>query len=148
MANVRTSIDIAAPPERVWEPVTDLERLGEWVSIHRNFPEPPPAEVRQGTRFQQTVALAGTPFAVEWIAIEVDGPQRLAWEGTGPAGATARTTYSLSAETGGTRFAYENEFELPAGGVGATANRVVSGFAEREADASLSRLKQLAEVEA
>jgi uncharacterized protein YndB with AHSA1/START domain len=34
MANVRTSIDIAVPPERVWEPVTDLERLGEWVSIH------------------------------------------------------------------------------------------------------------------
>jgi uncharacterized protein YndB with AHSA1/START domain len=145
MANVRTSIDIAVPRERVWELVTDLERLGEWVSIHRNFPEPPPADVREGTRFQQTVALAGTPFAVEWIAIEVDGPQRLAWEGTGPAGATARTTYSLSAETGGTRFAYENEFELPAGGVGATASRAVSGYAEREADASLSRLKQLAE---
>ena len=50
MANVRMSIDIAVPPERVWELVTDLERLGEWVSIHRNFPEPPPAEVREGTR--------------------------------------------------------------------------------------------------
>jgi len=41
MANVRTSIDIAVPPERVWELVTDLERLGEWVSIHRDLPEPP-----------------------------------------------------------------------------------------------------------
>jgi len=65
MANVRTSIDIAVPPERVWELVTDLERLGEWVSIHRDFPEPPPSEVRTGTRFQQTIAVAGTPFAVE-----------------------------------------------------------------------------------
>jgi len=95
MANVRTSIDIAVPPERVWELVTDLERLGEWVSIHRDFPEPPPAEVREGTRFHQTVALGGTPFAVEWIAIEVDGPQRLAWDGTGPAGGPpARRTRS------------------------------------------------------
>jgi len=145
MANVRTSIDIAVPPERVWELVTDLERLGEWVSIHRDLPEPPPSEVRTGTRFQQTVAVAGTPFAVEWTATEVDGPQRLAWEGTGPAGATARTTYSLWAETGGTRFAYDNEFELPARGIGATASRVVAGYAEREADASLWRLKQLAE---
>jgi uncharacterized protein YndB with AHSA1/START domain len=50
MANVRTSIDIAVPPERVWELVTDLERLGEWVSIHRDFPQRPPAEVRKGTR--------------------------------------------------------------------------------------------------
>jgi hypothetical protein len=29
MANVLTSIDIAVSPERVWELVTDLQRLGE-----------------------------------------------------------------------------------------------------------------------
>jgi hypothetical protein len=28
MANVRTSIGITVPPQRVWELVTDLERLG------------------------------------------------------------------------------------------------------------------------
>jgi uncharacterized membrane protein len=145
MANVQTSIDIAAPMQRVWELATDLERLGDWVSIHRNFPEPPPAEVKEGSSFQQTLAVAGTPFAVEWTAVEVDGPQRLAWHGTGPAGTTARTTYSLSNQNGGTRFTYENEFKLPAGEVGDAANRVLSGHAEREADASLSRLKQLAE---
>ena len=145
MANVQTSIDIAAPVQRVWELVTDLERLGDWVSIHRDFPEPPPAEVKDGTSFRQALAVAGTPFAVEWTAVEVDRPQRLAWHGTGPAGTTAHTTYSLSAENGGTRFAYQNEFELPGGEVGEAASRVVSGYAEREADASLGRLKQLAE---
>jgi len=145
MAKVQTSIDIAAPVDRVWELVTDLERLGDWVSIHRDFPEPPPAEVREGTSFQQTFAVAGTPFAVEWTAVEVDGPQRVSWAGTGPAGATARTTYSLEGENGGTRFAYENEFKLPAGEVGEAASGVVSGYAEREANASLARLKQIAE---
>jgi uncharacterized protein YndB with AHSA1/START domain len=145
MAKMQTSIDIAAPLQRVWDLVTDLERLGDWVSIHRDFPEPPPAEVKAGTSFKQTLAVAGTPFAVEWTAVEVHGPQRLSWEGTGPAGATARTTYSLSRENGGTRFAYENEFKLPAGEVGEAASGVVSGAAEREADASLARLKQLAE---
>src|SRR5688572_28221617 len=117
MAKMQTSIDIAAPLQRVWDLVTDLERLGDWVSIHRDFPEPPPAEVREGTSFQQTLAVAGTPFAVEWTAVEVHG----------------------------TRFAYENEFKLPAGEVGEAASGVVSGYAEREADASLGRLKQLAE---
>jgi uncharacterized protein YndB with AHSA1/START domain len=146
MANVRTSIDIAASPERVWELVTDLNRLDEWVSIHRDFPTPPPAEVKEGTNFQQTLSVAGTPFAVDWTATEVDGPQRLAWHGTGPAGATARTTYSLAAAGDGTRFDYENEFKLPAGKVGEAVSGVVAGRAEREANDSLSRLKVLAEA--
>ena len=145
MANVHTSIDIAAPMQRVWDVATDLDRLGEWVSIHRDFPKAPPADVKQGTSFQQTLAVAGTPFAVEWTAAEVDGPQRILWEGTGPAGTTARTSYSLATENGGTRFEYESEFKLPAGEVGEAASRVVIGHAEREANDSLARLKQLIE---
>jgi carbon monoxide dehydrogenase subunit G len=145
MANVHTSIDIAASPQRVWDLVTDLGRMGEWVSIHRDFPEAPPTEVAQGTKFHQTLAVAGTPFTVEWTAVEVDGPGKLAWEGTGPAGTTARTVYSLAADNGGTRFGYENEFKLPGGKVGEAAGGVVSGHAEREANDSLARLKTLAE---
>jgi uncharacterized protein YndB with AHSA1/START domain len=145
MANVQTSIDIAAPVQRIWELVTDLGRLGDWVTIHRDFPDAPPGEVKEGTRFNQTLAVAGTPFAVEWTAVEVDGPQRLSWEGAGPAGTTARTTYSLSGENGRTRFDYQNEFVLPAGELGEAAGGVVSGYAKREAEASLARLKQIAE---
>lgn len=146
MANVQTSIDIDAPPQRVWDVVTDLERMGEWVSIHRDFPQSPPAEVSQDTSFHQTLAVAGTPFAVEWTAVEVDSPNRLSWEGTGPAGTTARTSYSLAAENGGTRFEYENEFKLPGGELGEAAGGVVAGHAEREANDSLARLKALAEA--
>jgi hypothetical protein len=45
----------------------------------------------------------------------------------------------------GTRFCYENQFELPAGELGDTASRVVSGYAEQEANDSLASLKHLAE---
>ena len=145
MANVQTTIEISAPAQRVWELVTDLSRLGDWVTIHRDFPDPPPAEVKAGTRFEQTLAVAGTPFDVEWTAVDVRGPERLSWEGTGPLGTTARTTYSLSGENGSTRFAYQNEFKLPAGELGEAASSVVSGYAQREAESSLARLKQIAE---
>jgi len=67
-------------------------------------------------------------------------------DGTGPAGTTARTSYSLTAADGGTRFGYENEFKLPAGQVGEAASGVISGSAEREANDSLARLKALAEA--
>ena len=146
MANVSTSIDINAPAQDVWAVATDLKRMGEWVSIHRDFPTPPPGEVTQGTRFRQTLAVADTPFEIEWTAAEVNGPTRLSWDGVGPAGSTAHTSYSLSTENGGTRFTYENEFKLPAGKVGEAAGHVVSGAAEREANDSLARLKALVEA--
>lgn len=146
MANVSTSIDINAHAQDVWAVATDLGRMGEWVSIHRDFPTPPPGDVKAGTQFKQTLAVAGTPFEIEWTAAEVDGPHRLSWDGVGPAGSTARTTYSLAAENGGTRFTYENEFKLPAGKVGDAAGHVVSGAADREASDSLARLKALVEA--
>ena len=143
MATVSTSIDINAPVQDVWNVATDLNRMGEWVSIHRDFPAPPPAEITPGTQFKQTLTVADTPFEIEWTAAEVDGPTRLSWDGVGPAGTTARTTYMLAAENGGTRFTYENEFKLPAGKVGEAAGRVVEGTADREANDSLARFKAL-----
>jgi hypothetical protein len=61
-------------------------------------------------------------------------------------GSTATTVYELTPSDGGTRFDYTNEFALPGGAVGDAAGDVVRGQAEREADASLARLKHLVEA--
>ena len=106
MARVTASVDIHASLEDVWEAATDLRRMGEWVSIHRDFPTAPPEEVEAGTQFTQTLVVAETPFEIEWTAAEVDGPKQLTWDGVGPAGTSARTMYSLAPENGGTRFTY------------------------------------------
>jgi uncharacterized protein YndB with AHSA1/START domain len=146
MASVSTSIDIGTAPDQVWDLVTDLDRLGEWVTIHRALHDPAPAAIEEGTTFGQTLEVAGTPFDVDWTATAVDAPQRLVWEGAGPAGSRARTSYALAAQDGGTRFTYENEFALPGGAVGDAAGGVVASRAGKEAEASLQRLKQLAEA--
>lgn len=145
MASVTTSIDIDTPPEQVWALVTDLGRLGDWVTIHRELPAAPPGEVAEGTSFTQGLKVAGTPFDVEWTATTVQAPERLVWEGAGPVGSRARTSYGLAAHNGGTRFTYENEFEMPGGALGEAAGGVVANRAAQEADDSLARLKQLAE---
>jgi uncharacterized protein YndB with AHSA1/START domain len=145
MASVSTSIDIGTSPDRVWDLVTDLDRLGEWVTIHRALRDAAPATIEDGTTFSQTLEVAGTPFDVEWTATTVDAPGHLVWEGAGPAGSRARTSYALAAHDGGTRFTYENEFALPGGAVGDAAASVVATRAAKEAEASLQRLKQLAE---
>ena len=145
MAQVSTVIQIDATPQEVWDVVTDLERTGEWVSIHHDFPEPPPNDLRSGSRFKQVLKVAGTKFLVQWTAAEVDAPRRLCWDGTGPAGTSARTGYTLEAAGDATRFSYENEFTLPAGKIGKAAARVVARQAQKRADESLAALKALVE---
>ena len=68
------------------------------------------------------------------------------WHGRGPARSHAETEYRLTAVDGGTRFDYRNEFTAPLGPLGRVASRaLVGGLPRREADASLRRLKALAE---
>ena len=142
MPVVHTSIDLDAPPEKVWEVVSDLDRTGDWVTIHRGFPEGAPA-FHQGAEFKQTIEVAGASFDVTWQLADVREPELVEWNGVGPAGTKARSVYRLHAANGGTRFDYENEFTLPGGSVGEAVGSVLDGRAKREADESLEKLRSI-----
>lgn len=143
---VHAEIEIAAPPERVFAYVLDPDHLDEWVTIHRKVNSVDPGPPREGMRMEQTLCLRGTKFKVKWKLTEY-GDGRATWVGRGPVGSEARTSYVLEpGREGGTRFKYENEFRAPGGPLGAAASRVlVGGLPEREAKASLQRLKALLE---
>ena len=139
-SKVVTSIDIAAPPEKVWEVVMDPTRLGEWVTIHRKL------HSHSDSKMEQTLCVRGANFKVKWDLAECRPAKLARWEGKGPMGSHATTVYMLSAQNGGTRFDYENEFKAPGGPLGKMASRVVVGdVPTREANASLQRLKSLLE---
>ncbi len=141
MTKVTASIDLAVPPQAVWDVVMDPERLGEWVTIHRGLGE------HGRDHMVQTLHLRGVNFHVVWDLVEADEPRLAVWEGRGPAHSRAHTAYHLEASgDGGTRFSYENEFKVPFGPLGAIASRaLVGGLPKREADATLRRLKALLE---
>lgn len=143
---VKQSIDIDAPIDRVWELVMDPERLGEWVSIHEAVSDTPAGDLEKGDTFRQRMKLKGVPLKVSWEVVECDAPKRARWQGEAAAGAKARIAYDLSERDGGTRFDYENEFELPAGKVGKLAGRAFNAMSgDREAKKSLERLKEILE---
>jgi uncharacterized protein YndB with AHSA1/START domain len=144
---VTATIDIDAPPERVYEFMLDPARLGEWVTIHRRLIRHAEGPPREGYEMEQTLCLCGANFRVRWTLTEHEPARRATWEGRGPAHSYARTSYRLSPDGGdGTRFAYENEFKTPGGFLGRAASRVlVGGQPEREANKSLRRLKELLE---
>lgn len=140
MAEVHASIDIEASPEEVWRVVMDPERLGEWVTIHRRL------EDHTAHSMDQVLCLRGVNFHVRWQLAESDEPRHAKWKGKGPARSRAETEYDLATTPGGTRFDYRNEFNAPFGPLGAVASRaLVGGVPQREANATLERLKALVE---
>ena len=136
-----TSIDIDAPVDEVWALVMDPERLGDWVTIHRELVSHTDDEM------EQVLCLRGAKFKVHWHLTVNDPPHHAEWQGKGPARSHAETEYKLADNgRGGTRFDYRNEFRAPLGPLGAVASRaLVGGLPAKEAHASLKRLKALLE---
>lgn len=139
-SEVTTSIEIAASPREVWDVVMDPERLEEWVTIHRRL------EDFTETTMDQVMCIRGVSFHVTWELEASDEPHRAFWKGKGPARSRAETEYTLKPVDGGTRFDYRNDFRAPFGPLGAAASKaLVGGVPEREANASLQRLKDILE---
>jgi carbon monoxide dehydrogenase subunit G len=141
---VERQIDLGAPREEVYRLLMDPNRLRDWVTIHERF-EDAPEELAQGAQMTQRLKVARQRFSVRWKVTEDERPSRVKWEGSGPAGTSARVVYELEERDGGTRFSYLNEYELPGGAAGRIAGRAVSAAAGREVERSLERLKQLLE---
>jgi uncharacterized membrane protein len=147
MSSVTASIEIAAPPRKVWELVMDPTRLGDWVTIHRKLRDCDEGPPRVGYRMDQQVHLRGVSLDVHWTLVDCIPGASAVWEGRGPARSRARTEYRLRATDGNrTHFDYRNEFRAPLGPLGALAGRaLVGGMPEREATRTLDRLRALFE---
>ena len=135
---------LPASREEVWDVVSDVGRLGEWVTVHRGVEHADEGELREGFTMVQRLELNGADFTADWTAVGVDAPALLRWEGTGPGGSQAVTEYRLAAEDGATRFSYLSDFEAPGGLLGSVVETVLVGdVPEEEAVASLERLRSL-----
>lgn len=149
MGAVRTQIDIDAPPEQVWEYVMDPTNASHWVTIHRKLKGHSSGELREGYEMQQCLHLRGVNFDVHWTLTECDAPRYAKWEGRGPVRSKALIVERFKPLDGGgrTHFDYENDFRAPLGPLGAAASRAVTGgVPQREADASLKKLKGILEA--
>ena len=147
MSVVIARIDIAAPPERVWEVAMDPLTTKRWVTIVRDVGPWDDGPLVQGFQMDQRLHLRGVTFKVEWTLREVDAPHFARWEGKGPARARAIIEDRLTPTETGTLFDYRNEFHTPFGPMGAIAAKtVMGGIPQHEANASLLALKRLIET--
>ena len=126
MSNLVTAtIEIDAPPARVWEVMMDTSRTLEWVTIARAVKQVDDGPLRPGYRMDQTLAIHGVPFHVKWTLEEVREHEFARWVGKGPARSTALIEERLTPlADGGTHVDYRNEFKTPFGPLGSVASRV------------------------
>jgi uncharacterized protein YndB with AHSA1/START domain len=147
VSRVTAEIEIDAPPEEVWKVVMDPERLGDWVTIHREADRISERPLKNGSTLRQELCIRHVNFHVRWTVDEAKTNKLAVWDGKGPARSKAHTVYRLEPNgNGGTTFEYENEFKAPLGPLGAAASRaLVGGVPQREANATLKNLKRLIE---
>ena len=147
MSVVHVTVEIAAPPGRVFETVMDPYQLRDWVTIHRSLGKVAENPVAEGAQMDQVLHVHGLSFTVHWTLVGVRPPFEAEWLGRGPAMSHARIHYGLSGgPEGPTTFDYINDFGAPGGVIGRLASRVVVGqTSEREAHRSLELLKKLIE---
>lgn len=140
MPEIIRSVQFDAPPEQVWQTITDFNRYGDWMAIHASFPDGPPASTQPGTEYKEKVKIMGMPGDVRWTVTECEENKRLAMEGKGPMGTSMKARYELVPDDGGTRLDAASEFGGAALGPMVKQLEKESGKA---LDESMERLKNL-----
>jgi uncharacterized membrane protein len=145
MTEIRKSIDIHASPEDVFSLLADLDRLPDWSTITVVTHDDPDQPLAKGSAFRQTLRIMGRQLETDWTITELDRPRHVAYEATGPAGATLRMAQTVEASRNGSQVSFEVDYELPGGAVGGLAAPLIERRNEREVEHSLHNLKEMAE---
>ena len=102
---VLASVEIPAPPERVFQALASDEICAWWVRPGVFDTREWSGEPRVGGRWRAAGIGNGRPYAIEGEFLEVDPPRKLAhsWHVVGAPGAPTTVTYRLEPLDGGTR---------------------------------------------
>lgn len=101
--NVVASVEIAAPPARVFQALTSREVVDWWVRPGVFDTREWTGDVRVGGSWRTTGVARGQTYALEGEYLEVDPPRKLVHTWRGGAGPASTVTYLLEPIDGGTR---------------------------------------------
>jgi uncharacterized protein YndB with AHSA1/START domain len=99
------SVDIAAPPERVFRALTSREIIDWWVNPEVFDTREWSGDVQTGGRRRSSGVVMGGPYTLEGEYLEVDPPRKLVhtWRRVGASGAPSTVMYLLEPIAEGTR---------------------------------------------
>jgi len=144
---VQRSIEIAAPPEKIWPFLVDPEKILKWCITFRKFEYTSEQHSGAGTPFYIEEKAGGPLMKLNFSATEwVENGKFASKMTSGNFVKGYEQTWTVEAIPPGSRFTFMEQIELPYGIIG----KVMGLFAKRGSEATvgemLSKLKSLAEA--
>lgn len=142
MTLLRQSIEIAAPPARVYDYVTRPARWKEWHASSLAVQDAGDESLVAGRRFEEDVSAAGRQRHLQWMVEESRPGQRWRASAYMDDGSTVRLTYDLEPSGAGTRFTRTLEYVLAPRFLRWLNDAFLWKRVERESAAALEALRQ------
>src|SRR5271166_877693 len=133
MASVEMTKDVPMTPQEMWEHVSDLSELGDWLVLHEAWRSELPAELAEGVEIVGVARAKGMRNRVTWTITTWDPPHQVAMSGSGKGGAKYGVTLTVRPRKGGSTLVLRVELGGRAlfGPVGSVAARAVKGDVEK-----------------
>ena len=150
MGRVEKSIEIKAPPEKVWEMLA-LDRTPEWIEDNENVEYTSEVNTPEDKfRVGATVHIIEKHEEFDMEITDSIKNEKLSCRSKGPlsksGNVTVTVTYILKPTKTGTEMTYEGEYEMPWGIFGRFLDRLfVQRMGEKGIGKSLEKLKSILE---
>jgi hypothetical protein len=133
MASVELTADMPMSPQEMWDHVSDLSELGDWLVMHEAWRSELPEELSEGVEIVGVARAKGMRNRVTWTITKWDPPHEVAMSGAGKGG----TKYGVGLTVRPTKAGSTLGLRLELGGralfgpVGSAAARAVKGDVEK-----------------
>jgi carbon monoxide dehydrogenase subunit G len=148
VSRIEVSVHVGASPEVVWDFVSDLRHIPEWIqdTLAMLTVEPEPAQ--QGTVYRERSRIIGPLSQVTtWEISEFDAPRFQKHDGQVPMMAATSVSFGLEPSAGATKFTLVFEY-TPGNPVSSLGDRLFLNKSLRSSfGRSLQKLKALVEAE-
>ena len=141
MAAVDMAADVPISPQQMWDHVSDLSNLGDWLVLHEGWRSELPDELSEGTQVVGVARAKGLRNRVTWTVTSWEPPHQVALSGSGKGGAKYAVTLTVQPTQDGSALGLRLELGGRAlfGPLGSAAARAVKGDVEKS-------LKQFVEL--
>ncbi|MBA7696749.1 hypothetical protein ES703_105400 [subsurface metagenome] len=144
---VQRSIEITAPPEKIWPFLVEPEKILKWFTLLQKFEYTGEQRSGVGTPFYYEEKSGGRLMKLNYVVTEWVENERLAFSMTSGTGVKGyEQSWTVEATPDGSRFTFMENVELPFGIIGKLIGVVGRCSSEATVGKMLPILKSLAET--